>query len=29
MALSVNDIDVKKFYESIVDFENISEAQDF
>ena len=29
MALSVNDIDVRKFYESIVDFENNSEAQDF
>lgn len=29
MALSVNDIDVRKFYESIVDFENNTEAQDF
>ena len=28
MALSVNDIDVRKFYESIVDFEKSSEARD-
>ena len=29
MALSVNDIDLRKFYDSIVDFENNTEAQDF
>ena len=29
MALSVNDIDIRKFYESIVDFENSDEARDF
>ncbi len=29
MALSVNDIDVRKFYESIVAFENSEEAREF
>ncbi len=29
MALSVNDIDVRKFYESIVNFDSSEEAQDF
>ena len=29
MALSVNDIDVRKFYEAIVDFENSEESRDF
>ncbi len=29
MALSVNEIDVRKFYESIVGFEESSEARDF
>ena len=28
MALSVNDIDVRKFYEAVVDFERSDEAQD-
>ncbi len=29
MALSVNEIDVRKFYESVVDFENSEESRDF
>ena len=29
MALSVNEIDIRKFYEAIVDFENSEAAQDF
>ncbi len=29
MALSVKEIDVRKFYESIVDFENSEDARDF
>jgi hypothetical protein len=29
MALSVNDIDIRRFYESIVNFEGNAEAQDF